>query len=115
MASTDAGPMRTDEKRRVLGRVIASSVVGSVLEWYDFYLFGPASALIFGKLFFTSLDPSRATSGNIASFSTVALGFIARPIGGLFFGGMGDRLGRKRVLLITMFIMGGATAVIGMQ
>jgi MFS transporter, MHS family, shikimate and dehydroshikimate transport protein len=91
--------------------VIVSSILGSILEWYDFYLYGTASALIFSKLFFTSLDP---ITGVIASFSTLALGFIARPIGGLFFGGMGDRLGRKKVLLITMFLMGGATAVIGL-
>ncbi|SNB76387.1 Sugar transporter [Arboricoccus pini] len=102
---------RTAEEQAGLRRVILSSILGSILEWYDFYLYGTASALIFSQLFFTSLDP---TTGVIASFSTLALGFIARPIGGLFFGGMGDRLGRKKVLLITMLLMGGATAIVGL-
>ncbi|OZI70941.1 MFS transporter [Bordetella genomosp. 12] len=102
---------QTEEQKVGLKRVIWSSILGSILEWYDFYLYGTASALIFSQLFFTSLDP---VTGIIASFSTLALGFVARPIGGLYFGGMGDRLGRKKVLLITMFLMGGATAVIGL-
>jgi MHS family metabolite:H+ symporter-like MFS transporter len=80
------------------------------LEYYDFALYGLASALIFSKLFFTSLAPAM---GLIASFATFGVGFVARPLGGLFFGTYGDKLGRKWVLVATILLMGGASTLVG--
>ncbi|NUT43780.1 MAG: MHS family MFS transporter [Thermoactinospora sp.] len=93
-----------------LKRAVISSYLGSVIEFYDFLLYATASALVFNKVFFSSLDP---TAGTIASFGTFASGYLARPIGGIIFGHFGDRLGRKRMLIITMIMMGVASALIG--
>jgi MHS family metabolite:H+ symporter-like MFS transporter len=93
-----------------LRRATLASSVGSALEYYDFALYGLASALIFGKLFFPALGPG---AGIAAGFATYAVGFFARPFGGLFFGAMGDKLGRKTVLIITIALMGGSTTLIG--
>lgn len=93
-----------------LRRATLASSVGSALEYYDFALYGLASALIFSKIFFTDLDPAM---GLVASFATFGVGFIARPIGGIFFGTLGDRIGRKWVLLVTIALMGGASTLIG--
>uniref|UniRef100_A0AAU2VUU4 Putative proline/betaine transporter n=1 Tax=Streptomyces sp. NBC_00008 TaxID=2903610 RepID=A0AAU2VUU4_9ACTN len=90
-------------------RTMVASTVGTVMEWYDFNLYGLASALIFGPLFFGS----SSTGGTLASFATFAVGFAARPIGGMLFGHLGDRIGRKYVLLITMMGMGVMTTLIG--
>ncbi|MEU6825426.1 MFS transporter [Streptomyces atriruber] len=90
-------------------RTMIASTVGTVMEWYDFNLYGLASALVFGPLFFGS----SSTGATLASFATFAVGFAARPIGGIFFGHLGDRVGRKHVLLITMLAMGIATALVG--
>jgi MHS family metabolite:H+ symporter-like MFS transporter len=95
---------------RNLRRAILASSVGSALEYYDFALYGLASALIFGKLFFPALGDSAAL---VASFATYAVGFLARPLGGLFFGILGDRLGRKTVLMSTVALMGGASTLVG--
>jgi MFS family permease len=91
--------------------VIASSVVGTTIEWYDFFLYGTAAGLVFGKLFFPGNDP---VVGTLLAFATFAIGFVARPIGGLIFGHIGDRIGRKRTLVATMVIMGAATTMIGL-
>ncbi|SOE05599.1 MFS transporter [Rathayibacter rathayi] len=93
-----------------LRRATLASSVGSALEYYDFALYGLASALIFAQLFFAGLDPA---VGLVASFAVYGVGFLARPLGGLFFGTVGDRLGRKWVLLITIALMGGASTLIG--
>ncbi|MBA2891434.1 MFS transporter [Nonomuraea soli] len=93
-----------------LKRAVISSYLGSVIEFYDFLLYATASALVFNKVFFSSLDP---VAGTIASFGTFASGYLARPIGGIIFGHFGDRLGRKRMLIITMIMMGVASALIG--
>ncbi len=93
------------------GRVALASFVGTAIEWYDFFLFGTASALVFGKLFFPSVNP---TLGTLASFGTLAIGFVARPIGGAIFGHYGDRLGRKAMLILTLLIMGVATLGVGL-
>lgn len=93
-----------------LRRASLASTVGSALEYYDFALYGLASALIFNKLFFPNLD---AASGLVASFATFGVGFVARPLGGLFFGTLGDRLGRKWVLVVTILLMGGASTLVG--
>ncbi|MFI7613772.1 MFS transporter [Nonomuraea terrae] len=92
-------------------RILASSFLGSAIEFYDFMLYASASALVFAPVFFASLDPAIAT---IASFGTLAAGYLARPLGGIIFGHFGDKLGRKRVLVITMLMMGIATTLIGM-
>jgi MHS family shikimate/dehydroshikimate transporter-like MFS transporter len=100
-----AGPSgRTDR------RTMAASTLGTVMEWYDFNLYGLASALVFGPLIFGS----SSVGGTLASFGTFAVGFAARPLGGIFFGHIGDRFGRKQVLVATMLVMGLCTALIGL-
>ncbi len=94
-----------------LRRAVLASSVGSALEYYDFYIYGLASALIFGQLFFSPLG---AAGAMIASFGTYAVGFAARPIGGLVFGHLGDKLGRKMILIITIALMGGSSFLIGL-
>ena len=94
-----------------LRRATLASSVGSALEYYDFYIYGLASALIFGPLFFSPLGPDGAL---IASFATYGVGFAARPFGGLFFGYIGDRFGRKMVLILTIALMGTASFAIGL-
>ena len=93
-----------------LRRATFASSVGSALEYYDFALYGLASALIFSKVFFSNLDPA---TGTVASFATFGVAFVARPLGGLFFGTVGDRLGRKWVLVATILLMGGASTLVG--
>ncbi|TQL55551.1 MFS transporter [Subtercola boreus] len=92
-------------------RALVSGTLGSALEWFDFAIYGAVSATVFPALFFVSLDPATAI---IASFATFGVGFVARPIGGIFFGYIGDRHGRRITLLITFMTMGAATVVIGL-
>src|SRR5205085_11145154 len=80
------------------------------IEWYDFFLYGTAAALVFNRLFFPTFDP---ISGTLASFGTYAVGFVARPIGGIVIGHYGDRVGRKAMLVLTLLVMGIATMLIG--
>src|SRR5438094_717695 len=87
------------------------SLSGSTIEWYDFFIYGTAAALVFGKLFFPSLGP---LAGTLASFTTFAVGFVVRPIGGVVFGHLGDRIGRKRTLAYALIMMGIATTLIGL-
>lgn len=94
-----------------LRRAAWAGLIGTTLEQYDFVIYGTASALIFNKLFFPNISPA---AGIIASFSAYAVGFLARPLGGLFFSRYGDRLGRKWVLVATLMLMGGATMAIGL-
>ncbi|MFI7420729.1 MFS transporter [Nonomuraea sp. NPDC049684] len=91
-------------------RVILAALVGTSLEWYDFFLYTTAATLIFGKLFFPSLDPLNAT---LAALTTNAVAFVARPLGGVVFGHFGDRAGRKTVLVVTLLLMGLSTFLIG--
>ncbi|MFI5614211.1 MFS transporter [Amycolatopsis sp. NPDC051903] len=91
--------------------VVASSVFGTTVEWYDFFLYGTAAGIVFNKLYFPGDDP---LVGTVLAFATFALGFLARPVGGFIFGHLGDRLGRKRILVATMLIMGTATCLIGL-
>ncbi|MFF5988495.1 MFS transporter [Prauserella flavalba] len=91
-------------------KAILGSLVGTSLEWYDFFLYGSASALVFNEVFFPTFDP---LTGTLLSFLTFAIGFIARPIGGILAGHYGDRFGRKKVLLFTVSLMGGSTVLIG--
>ena len=92
-------------------KVALASFIGTTIEWYDFFLYGTASALIFNKLFFPNYDP---LTGTLAAFGTYAVGFVARPIGGIVCGHYGDRIGRKSMLILTLLIMGVATFLIGL-
>lgn len=91
-------------------RVVLASFIGTTIEWYDFFLYGTAAALVFNTLFFPTLDP---LAGTLSSYGTFAVGFVARPIGGIVFGHFGDRLGRKSMLVWSLMLMGVATALIG--
>lgn len=94
-----------------LNRVVLSSLIGATIEWYDFFLYGVVAGLLFNKLFFPSFD---STVGTILAFGTFAVGFVARPFGGLIFGHFGDKLGRKKMLILTLEIMGIGTVAIGL-
>lgn len=98
-------------KQSSISKVAVASSIGTAVEWYDFFLYGTASALIFGRLFFPTFDP---LSGTLASYGTFAVGFAARPIGGIICGHFGDRIGRKSMLVITLLIMGIGTFLIGL-
>lgn len=93
------------------GRVVAASCFGTAIEWYDFFIYGFLAPIVFDRLFFPQLDPM---AGMIAVFATFAVGFLARPIGGIVFGHYGDRIGRKSILLFTLILMGVATTLIGL-
>ncbi|MER7515672.1 MFS transporter [Streptomyces sp. NPDC126499] len=101
-APTPPGPLK---------RIVAASLIGTTIEWYDFFLYGSAAALVFNKLFFPESDP---LVGTLLSFLTYAVGFAARPLGALVFGHYGDRLGRKKLLVLSLLMMGGATFAIGL-
>ena len=94
-----------------VARVVLASFIGTTVEWYDFFLYGTAAALVFNRLFFPTLDP---VAGTMASFGTYAVGFFARPVGGIVFGHFGDRMGRKSMLVTTLMLMGLATFAIGL-
>ena len=91
--------------------VAFASFIGTTIEWYDFFLYGTAAALVFNRLFFPTFDP---LSGTLLSFSTYTVGFVARPIGGIIIGHYGDRIGRKSMLVLTLVVMGVATFLIGL-
>src|SRR3954464_8492027 len=97
-------PPRTPKKAAL------ASWIGSVLEYYDFFIYGTAAALVFGKVFFPESEPGTAT---LLSFATFGVGYVARPIGAFFMGHWGDRYGRKRVLILTLTLMGTATFLVG--
>lgn len=92
-------------------RIAIASFVGTAIEFYDFYIYGTAAALVFGELFFPSFS---AVAGTLASLATFAVGFVARPVGSILFGHYGDRLGRKRTLIASLLVMGMSTAAIGL-
>src|SRR5437764_5509588 len=104
-------PTRQTPTRRGARRIAAAASLGTLIEWYDFFLYGTASALILPKLFFP--EQSGAV-GALLSFATFAVGFVIRPLGGVVFGHLGDRLGRKNVLVATLVLMGAATVGIGL-
>ncbi|WP_254070631.1 MFS transporter [Acidisphaera sp. L21] len=93
-----------------MSRIAAASFAGAMMEWYDFFIFGTASALVFGPLFFPNEDP---LAGTAASFATFGVGFLARPLGGIVFGHIGDKVGRKSSLIATLLIIGLGTFLIG--
>jgi MFS family permease len=93
-------------------RVALASMVGTSIEWYDFFIFGTASALVFGRRFFPMFSE---LAGTLAAFASFAVGFVARPVGGLLFGHIGDRIGRKTTLVVTLTMMGLATFATGLM
>ncbi len=97
--------------RAPIVKVVFASLVGTAVEWYDFFLYGSAAALVFGSLFFPKSDP---VTGTLLAFGTYALGFVARPLGGVVFGHFGDRVGRKKMLIVSLMLMGLATVAIGL-
>ncbi|HEV3395264.1 MAG TPA: MFS transporter [Xanthobacteraceae bacterium] len=111
MASTiaAAGPLSDHEHGVQLRRAIIASTVGTAIEWYDFFLYGLVTAVVFGKLYFPNEDP---LSGTLSAFGIYAVGFIARPIGAAIFGHYGDRIGRKATLIATLILMGVATFLV---
>lgn len=103
--------MSTNDSNEIsVGRVVLASFIGTTIEWYDFFIYGTAAALVFNQLFFPEVDD---LTGTMYAYATFAIGFFARPIGGIVFGHFGDRLGRKTMLVTTLTMMGIATFLIG--
>ncbi|MBB6628683.1 MHS family MFS transporter [Nocardioides sp. KIGAM211] len=112
--TTHAVPTPTqgaDPGRKSIGKVVFASLIGTATEWYDFFLFGSAAALVFGEVFFGEIG---GTTGTLYAFMTYALGFVARPIGGVVFGHFGDKVGRKKMLVASLLMMGIGTFAIGL-
>ena len=99
------------EQQTAIRRVVASALVGATIEWYDFFLYGVVAGIVFNKLYFPAGDPVIST---LLAYTTFAVGFVTRPLGGIVFGHFGDRLGRKSMLILTLMIMGVATFLIGL-
>ncbi|MDC3724560.1 MHS family MFS transporter [Rhodococcus rhodochrous] len=110
LSQPSSAPESDLDRRRRLRTVVAASLLGTTVEWYDFFLYATAASLVFNQLFFP--DQSSFV-GTMLAFATFAVGFVVRPIGGVVFGHIGDRIGRKKTLALTMFIMGVATALMG--
>ncbi|OUS91362.1 MFS transporter [Rhodococcus sp. NCIMB 12038] len=110
-SSTASGAEITAPPRTTVGKVAAASLAGTAIEYYDFAIYGLAAALVFPQLFFAGSSP---VVGTLASFGTFAVGFIARPLGGILFGHFGDRIGRKPMLVITLVLMGVCSTAIGL-
>lgn len=109
--STSSPAAMTQQERSILKRVAGASAIGTAAEYYDFFAYGTAAVLFFGQLFFPSADPLVST---LAAFATYAVGFLARPLGGIVFGHIGDKVGRKKALVITILIVGLGTFCIGL-
>ena len=108
----DESVLRGDgQSRTSVPKVVFASLIGTAVEWYDFFLYGSAAALVFGALFFPESEPA---TGTLLAFGTYALGFVARPLGGIVFGHFGDRVGRKKMLVTSLLLMGVATFAIGL-
>lgn len=112
MTFTDtSAPDQTPGDRQKVRTALMASLVGTTIEWYDFFLYATAASLVFNTAFFPD---QTSFVGTLLAFATFAVGFVVRPIGGFVFGHIGDRIGRKRTLALTMFLMGGATALMGL-
>lgn len=109
-ATATDSPPPPGERRRAR-KVAIAGMIGTTIEWYDFTLYGPAAALVFGPQFFPSISP---VAGTLAALSTFAVGFLSRPIGGAIMGSLGDRIGRRKMLIASLLIMGAATAGVGL-
>ena len=101
----------TGTSPRGLRKVVFGALVGTALEWYDFFIYGTAAALVFNRLFFPQSDP---VIGTITAFATFGVGFVFRPLGGILFGHIGDRIGRRETLILTTLVMGLSTGIIGL-
>ena len=101
----------TTHKAGGLGRVVTAALIGATIEWYDFFLYGVVAGIVLNKLYFPANDPLVST---LLAYATFAVGFVARPLGGVVFGHFGDRIGRKSMLVITLMLMGVATFLIGL-
>jgi MFS transporter, MHS family, shikimate and dehydroshikimate transport protein len=110
-ATADRMPTATTSDTSRIRPVVTASVVGTIIEWYDFFIYGTAAALVFGPLFFPGTS---SLAGTMAAFATYAVGFAVRPLGGAVFGHFGDKLGRKTILITTLVIMGVTTTLIGL-
>lgn len=110
-ASTPAAPVVATVTDKDAAKIARAAFVGTALEWYDYFLFGTAASLVFNRLFFSDLDPTAAL---LASFATFGVGFLARPLGAMLFGWIGDKYGRRPALLITIVGIGVATGLIGL-
>src|SRR6185312_6492041 len=116
MSLTSAAPLPASSasdaaQNRLPKRAALVSFVGSMLEYYDFFIYGTAAALIFPKVFFVNVDPA---TGTVLALLSFGIGYIARPIGAVILGHFGDRIGRKTVLVVTLVLMGGSTLAIGL-
>ena len=103
--------MQATQDEANIRRVVISALVGATIEWYDFFLYGVVAGLVFNKLYFPGSDPVVST---LLAYTTFAVGFVTRPLGGVIFGHFGDKIGRKSMLIITLMIMGVATFLIGL-
>ena len=106
-----ARPAGSETEKSGLKKIVAASMVGTVVEWYEFFLYATAASLVFGTVFFPNAGSE--LDGIIAAFLTYAVGFIARPLGGIVFGQIGDKLGRKHTLQVTIIMVGAATFLMG--
>src|SRR3984893_16835498 len=104
-------PFSKEEHKKQLTRAIIASTVGTAIEWYDFFLYGTVTGLVFAKLFFPRSEP---LTGTLEAFGIYAVGFVARPIGAAIFGHYGDRIGRKSTLIATLMLMGIATFLVSL-
>ena len=102
---------QSPEVRRAVRNAILSAIVGTAVEWYDYYLYATAAATLFNTLFFPSYDH---LTGTLLAYASFAIGFFVRPAGSVLFGRLGDRIGRKKVLIITLLLMGGSTTLMGL-
>ncbi|GAA1225642.1 MULTISPECIES: MFS transporter [Streptomyces] len=111
MNHTSTSTEKTPLGGSAVRRAFFASLTGTALEWYDFAIYSVAAALVFGDVFFPSEDPA---TGTLLAFSTYAVGYVSRPLGGFVFGRLGDKLGRKKVLIATLVLIGAATLAIGL-
>jgi MFS family permease len=111
LPALDAVPARDTADRRAIRKVLIASIVGTVIEWFDYSLYGVVASLVINKLFFPALSPTAAT---LAAFATFAVGFLSRPLGGIVIAHIGDRFGRKPALIVAICLMGGATVGLGL-
>ena len=108
----NASAVNQQAPERSILKVALTALAGSSIEWYDFFIYGTAAALVFPGLFFPGFGE---TAGTILSYSTFAVGFVARPVGGIIFGHFGDKFGRKRALVTALVLMGVGTTIIGLM
>src|SRR5580658_4541831 len=109
MTATAMAPLSAQQHSAELRKAVIAATVGTTIEWYDFFIYGTAAGLVFGKLYFPNSDPLTAT---LAAFGTYFIGFASRPIGAAIFGHYGDRIGRKAALIATLLLMGIATFLV---